>query len=218
MTEIVININNLNNWTCYICLDDYNTNIIPLIYCDRCKDGKICYNCVKNNYNYIDFKKCNICKKIFVNENKNESENKSLLGNRYMNFINRNSNTIDFKSKIKYTFMIHIILFGIDIIVFSIYIDKCNIISTLLIYNLLLFFCNIGYFIIGNSFFNIRKLILIKFIQKIIYYALIISYVYLLNDSKNCTVVNNYKLFLLLILTESISTLFIPIICKFIRY
>lgn len=211
MTEIIIDI---ETWRCYICLEDYNTNIKPLIYCDRCNDGKICYNCIKDNHNNINFNKCSICKKIFINE----SENKSLLGNRYMNFINRNSDTIDFKSKVKYTFMIQIFLIGIDFIIFSIYIDKCNIISTLLIYNLLLFFCNIVYFMIGNNFFNIRKLMLIKFTQKIMYYAIIISYVYSLNDSKDCNIVNNSKLFLLLILTEIITNLFIPFISKIIRY
>lgn len=212
MTEIVININNLNKWTCYICLDEFNTNIKPLIYCDRCKDGKICYNCVKDNYNYIDFKKCNICKKIFVNED----ENKSLLENKYINFSNNENNIINLKIIIKYTFMIQVILFGTDIIVFTIYIEKCNIISTLLIYNLLLFFYNIFYFIIGNRFFNIKKLTLIKFTQKIINYILIIVYVYLLNYRKDCKVVNHSKLFLLLLLTEAFSSLFIPLISRLI--
>ena len=39
-----------------------------------------------------------------------------------MNFINTNNDTIDFKSKLKYTFMIQIFLIGIDFIIFSIYI------------------------------------------------------------------------------------------------
>lgn len=60
------------SWKCYICLTEYNETDEPLLYCDKCIDGKICYQCV-SQYPQESFYQCGICRQIMFTEEKNNN-------------------------------------------------------------------------------------------------------------------------------------------------
>lgn len=61
------------SWICYICLTEYNRTERPLLFCDKCNDGKICYQCIAQHPEE-SFHQCGICRQImFIEEKKHNT-------------------------------------------------------------------------------------------------------------------------------------------------
>ena len=64
-------------WKCYICIDNFDDDIIPSFQCSRCHDGKICHSCFYNPL--FEMKECGVCRQpnsiLYSNNDNNDNSN-----------------------------------------------------------------------------------------------------------------------------------------------
>ena len=77
----------IDNWTCYVCLEDFDIEIEPAFNCQQCIDGKQCNSCFNNPRN--DSKYCGICKHPIpnINQVQNRNQNRNNEEQGYTTYI-----------------------------------------------------------------------------------------------------------------------------------
>ena len=174
-------------WKCYICIDDFDNDIIPSFQCTTCNEGKICYLCYSNPN--FEMRECGICREPHIVER--NTNNVNLIDNRAHVRVHA------------FCFLFPFILFILDYLICIVLIQlkhlKCSNIQHLLfpltfigklmclwLMNYLYFFC-------------FKRLIFMHYIRVLehffIFYTLWFIYVYNKDNNIECSYYIHYILY-----------------------
>lgn len=182
-------------WKCYICIDNFDDDILPSFQCSRCQDGKICHSCFYTPH--FEMKECGVCRQpnIIPYSNQNINNINNINGN------NNNNNNINNVITHSISFLSSFILFLLDYLICIISLElknlKCSNLQHLMFPLVFMakLFC--VWFMNYLYLYFFRRLIVMHYIRLLehIFGFYTFWFVYVYNNNISCIYFKNYILY-----------------------